>query len=592
MKQETVLTGIPISPGFAIGKAYSYSGYTYEIDDSSLDTDSVDAELDRFEEAIVRSERDLRKIITVAREKLGDESADIFDAQLLMLRDPSLYDAVREIVQTDMRRADYVVDHVINGLATRMEASKSEYLKDRASDFHDVRDRIVRHLRRDKLLSAVRHGSIIVAENLTAADIVLFSRRDIIGAAIDFGGATSHVAIMARALRVPSVFGLHGGAARIESGTRIVVDGVKGRLIVNPTQETVDRYKKLRKRYDQLIDERQQFVSLPSETIDGRKVTLRANFEFREELDLIRENGADGIGLFRTEVMHLMQGRMSISEDEQFRTYKHVVETLEDQITTIRVLDLGGDKLLPMAHREHNPFLGWRGIRVLLDKPEILEPHLRAILRASAFGPVRILVPMVSDTSELEEFLQVLDRQKALLRKRGIAFSDSIPVGTMIEVPAAALMAGAISDMVDFVSIGSNDLTQYVLAVDRGNDLVAEKYQELHPAVLKLIKLTIDEAHNAGISASLCGEMGAESRNLPILVGLGIDEISASPTFIPELKRFVRAIDSRDARQLAESVLQAKNTVEVNTVLEEWLTEHPFDLAHLLEADELSAPTD
>ncbi len=589
MKQETILTGIPVSPGFAIGKAYSYAGYSFQVDHKSIASDEVASELKRFEDAISRSERDLTKIIAVTTEKLGESSAEIFEAQKLMLRDPSLYDAVIDTIRDDHLKADFVVNKVLDNLRQRMAASPNEYLRERANDFDDVRDRIVRHLRRDTLLSAVRKGSIVVAENLTAADIVLFSRRDIIGCAIDFGGATSHVSIMARALGLPSVFGMHGGATRIVTGSEIILDGIKGNVIVNPTDETREQYVHLQKRYKQLVDERRALATRPSETLDGRKVSLRANFEFTEELKLLEENGAEGIGLFRTEILHMMQGRLSISEEAQFKTYRQVVEAVDEHFTTIRVLDLGGDKLLPMAHREHNPFLGWRGIRVLLDKPEILEPHLRAILRASAFGSVRILIPMVSDPSEIIAFIEVLDRQKALLRKRGVAFSENIPIGAMIEVPAAAILSEVIADMVDFVSIGSNDLTQYILAVDRGNDLVADRYQELHPAVLRLIKHTVDSAHNAGISVSLCGEMASVSRNIPILVGLELDELSASPNHLPEMKRFIRVIDSGEARELAGRALAAKSADEVHSLLDEWLADHPFDLAHLLEAVEQNA---
>lgn len=586
MKQETILTGIPVSPGFAIGKAYSYSGYSFQVDHKNISDGEIEFELKRFDDAIIRSERDLTKIIGVTTEKLGMESAEIFEAQKLMLRDPSLYDCVKKLIKRDKVKADFIVDQVLSDLRQRMAASSNEYLRERANDFDDVRDRIVRHLRRETLLSAVKKGSIVVAENLTAADIVLFSRRDIIGCAIDFGGATSHVSIMARALGVPSVFGMHGAASHIVTGTEIIVDGIKGNVIVNPTEETRLRYEKRKRRYDQLVDQRRELASQPSETLDGRRVVLRANFEFTEELKLLEENGAEGIGLFRTEILHMMQGRLAVSEESQFNTYRDVVEAVDKDITTIRVLDLGGDKLLPMAHREHNPFLGWRGIRVLLDKPEILEPHLRAILRASAFGSIRILIPMVSDVSEITDFYEVLERQKALLRKRGAAFSENIPVGAMIEVPSAALMAKEISDIVDFVSIGSNDLTQYILAVDRGNDLVAERYQELHPAVLKLIKYTVDCAHEAGISVSLCGEMASVSRNIPILVGLQIDELSASPNYLPEMKRFIRVIDSTEAEDLATAALKATSTSEVNAILDEWLTDHPFDLAHLLESTE------
>ncbi|MGA1495591.1 MAG: phosphoenolpyruvate-utilizing N-terminal domain-containing protein, partial [Rhodothermales bacterium] len=357
---SSLCTGIGVSPGIAIGPAYLYARIPFEVQQRAIDPDLVGAETARFEQAIRRAERDLHKIIAVTREKLGEGSASIFEAQLLMLRDEAMYPEVISCIEQKGINAGFAVQSVMSKHRQIMEASDSEYLRERSNDLLDIQDRIIRHLRRGRILSAVDEDSIVIAENLTAADIILFSRRGILGCATDFGGPTSHVSIMARALGVPAVVSTHGATAQVATGDLVILDGIRGELLVNPDEATLERYRVKQKRYKRLLQEDKQLVGLPAETLDGHPVLLQANLELKEEIPLMAENGAQGVGLFRTEMLLLMEGRAIVTEEEQTVEYTRVVEAVAPHTTTFRILDLGGDKLLPMGHREHNPFLGWR----------------------------------------------------------------------------------------------------------------------------------------------------------------------------------------------------------------------------------------
>ena len=354
---------------------------------------------------------------------------------------------------------------------------------------------------------------------------------------------------------------------------------------MNPSPETLEKYRARKLRYERLVEEERKLVSLPTETLDGHKVGLEANLELREEIPQLAEFGAEGVGLFRTEILLLMEGRIAVSEDEQFAVYKMVVESAPGH-TTFRVLDLGGDKFLPMAHRERNPFLGWRGIRVMLDKPEILVPQLRAMLRASALGSTRILLPMVTDLEEIRAFRAILDETKADLRAEGREFDSDVPIGTMVEVPSVALLAGSFAQEVDFFSIGTNDLTQYVLAVDRGNDLVAGLYRDLHPAVLKLIHATVAAARTEGIPVGLCGELATNLRALPVLVGLGVDSVSASPVYLPSIKRLIRAMTLENVESLATRALMCTDATQIAELLDTWLDEYAVGMSVFARRDD------
>lgn len=592
LRSEIRVEGIAVAPGVAIGPAYLYAAGAYQAEPEELSPDDVAAELDRFERAIARSERELHKITVIAHQKLGQSSSGIFDAQALILRDSQFYDAVVSRIKENASGAGWAVQSVLAEHRRRLEGSTNASLRERAADFLDVQNRVLRNLQQGQAVSRIDPDRIVVAENLTAADVLLFSRRGVLGVVLDFGGPTSHVSIMARALGVPAVVSLHGLAEHVRGDDIVIVDGFSGAVTVNPTSETLHAAREKADRFARLGDDREAVALAAAETKDGHRVALRANVEFREEFPLLHEFGAEGVGLFRTEMLFLTQGR-ALDEEQQYEVYRDAVVASAPHPVTFRLLDLGGDKVLPMARRENNPMLGWRGIRILLDKPDLLRPQLRAVLRAAAdapsAAPAQILLPMVSGLGEVLAFKRTLAEMVAELAEAGVPHRADVAVGIMVEVPSTALMAATYARHVDFFSVGSNDLTQFTLAVDRGNDLVADLYRELHPAVLGLIAQTVDAAKAAGIPVSLCGEIAADPRVTPLLVGLGISVLSASPAYLTLVKRVLRAFTLDEAQDLAARALRQPDADSVARLLDYFLACHNSDLAALLGLD---APAD
>lgn len=583
---EIVVDGVGVSPGVAVGPVYLYAGGAYQAEKDHLAPEEVEAEIERFERAIARSERELGKIRIVAHQKLGDSSAGIFDAQALILRDSQFYDRVVSLIRERHMGAGWATQEVMEEHRQRLGASDNRLLRDRAGDFLDVQTRVLRNLQQGRAHSRIDKNRVVVAQNLTAADILLFSRRGVLGVVLDYGGPTSHVSIMARALGVPTSVSLHGLAAQVKPGDEVIVDGFSGRVVVNPTDETREKYQAKQERFKRLEATRAAVVAEPSETADGHRVALRANVEFPQEFPLLHEFGAEGVGLFRTEMLFLTQGR-ALDEEQQYQVYRDVVTASAPHPVTFRLLDLGGDKVLPMARREANPFLGWRGIRILLDKPELMRPQVRAILRAAAASgddaePARMLLPMITSVDEVRMARAIIRDVSDELEASGVEYRRDVKVGIMVEVPAVALMADRFARIADFFSIGTNDLTQFSLAVDRGNDLVAGRYRELHPAVLQLVSSTIEAAHSRGIPVSICGEMAADPRITPLLVGLGADVLSASPAYLSLVKRVLRDLTMPEARDLAHRALRQPDSDAVSRLLDHWLVCHNEDLAALL----------
>ena len=574
---ERTYPGMGVSRGIAIGTVYLYTRDELMVDQRTLEEGEIEDEIVRFKEAVARSLKELNKIKSVALEKLGAESAGIFEAQSLMLVDASFLNAVEQRIRNKRANASHAIKAFITISRSRMEESSSDYFRERANDLLDVQDRLIRNLQRRKLLSAIEPNSIVVSENLTAADIILFSRRNILGCAMDLGGPTSHVSLMARGLGVPAIINMKHVTNHVESGDFVILDGFSGKLIVDPTERTLAAYKRLQERYQQLLEDEFSLVPLPSETTEGEAIQLRANLEFVEELDLVKKYGAEGVGLFRTEFLFLMHGLSDYNEEAQYKTYCEIVQAITPGVTTFRLLDMGGDKMLPMAHREHNPFLGWRGVRILLDKPELLRPQLRALYRAALMGPLRILVPMVSNLEEIFRLKCIINEVLSELKSEGISHNDDVPLGIMVEVPSVALMADRYAAEVDFFSIGTNDLTQYLLAVDRGNNMVADLYHELDPAILFAIKHTVEAADRHNIPVSVCGELASNPLATAILIGLGIRELSASPTFLPEIKRVIRSMRRLEAEQLAERVITIFDASIRKKTLLDWLRDHAPD---------------
>ncbi|HRK72945.1 MAG TPA: phosphoenolpyruvate--protein phosphotransferase, partial [Rhodothermales bacterium] len=524
----------------------------------------------------------LKKVASVAEEKIGSESAHIFEAQVQILEDPVFINAVNAFILNEACNAEYAVQVTLEHHISQMEASGNAYLRERAQEFQDVKDRVLRSLQQKRLISKIQQHRVVVAQNLSAADLVLFSKRQVLGCVMDIGGTTSHASIMARALGVPALISVGWQAERvIEEDDWVIVDGFSGILVINPSSETMREYRVKQAQYSKLLEQQSELKDLPAETLDGHRVHLRANIEFSAELPQLVEYRAEGIGLLRTEMTYLAQGR-ALTEEEQLTFYKEVLEATAPFVATFRLIDLGGDKVLPLGKHEPNPFLGWRGVRILLDRQSLLRSQIRAILRASVYGPTRLMIPMVTNIGEVRAIKRMIARTKIELAVEGKAFDSKMQVGIMVEVPSVALMADLFAEEVDFFSIGTNDLTQYVLAVDRGNDLVANRFDEMHPAVLQLIAHTIQAAHRKGIFVGMCGEFAANPLATPFLLGMGLDAFSVSPVFIPQIKRIIRSLTYQEAKEITERVLIQQDARSVRKVVSEWFGQNQDILASLM----------
>lgn len=574
---EIVLTGVPAAPGIAIGRAYVYSKHIPKVQQRSIARDDVPSELDRLRAAVARSEKELRKILSFTEQKIGRQNALIFEAQIMILRDSVLMEAIERRITEELKNAEFIVFDEVGKYRRMMLASSDEYVQERAHDVDDVMNRIIRNIQDQKLFSRLEGESIIVSEHLTPADTVIFSRNQVLGYATDVGGLTSHAALLSRSLKIPAVLGLRTATKFIRTGDMLAIDGFAGTAIVHPTQETIERLQRKDQRLKEFDRKLEGIASLPAETLDHKRVELSANLEFEDEIEFALRQGSQGIGLYRTEGQ--LMGRSTFpTEDEQAAEYTRVAEAIFPHPVMFRTFDIGGDKFWPDPIKEENPFLGWRGIRVSLDRPEMFLDQLRAILRASSKKNVRVFFPMVSKVSEVRRAKEYVQRAMEDLKLRGTPFDPKIPIGVMIEVPAAAITADEIAREVDFLSIGTNDLIQYMLAIDRGNNLVASIYQELNPAIIRTIKGIIDAGHRHGKWVGMCGEMAGNPVATMLLVGLGLDEFSVAPAILPEIKKIIRSIKFKEARRVAERVLSLPTEKEIKQYLGSVLKEKLPDL--------------
>lgn len=573
--EEQVIQGIGVAPGIVIGRVHRYEPATPEVQRRSISPEEVDAELQLFSDAVDRAERELETVQAVAHETLGADGQAIFEAQALMLRDEELLRSVKDRIRNEHQSAGAAVQGVLRNHRRRLESSDDDYLRERVEELEELETRLLQGLQRGKVVATIQPGSIIVAESLTAADVIRFNRHGMLGCVTTHGGATSHVSIIARALGVPAIVGAEGAMELVSDHDPVILDSYRGRFIAYPSADTLELHRQRRARHQTLLKEQAQVASLPAETTDGWEVTLRANVEFEEEFGVLDQYGAEGIGLMRTEMMFLAGPNGSLSEEQQTQTYREAAQAAGQEGVTVRLLDLGGDKLFPFAPREDNPFLGWRGIRVLLDRPdELLRPQLRALLRANAHGSLRVLLPMVTHLDEVHRIRSCLEEETDRLEEEGIEHDPDLPLGVMVEVPAVAIQAEAFAEVADFLSIGTNDLTQYVLAIDRSNDRVAARYDSLHPSVLRLIRRTADVGRRSNLPVTLCGEIASDLQAVPILLGLGIDTLSASPTFLPAVKRVIRQVSRANAQALADEALGAPDIETVRCRAREWIDEH------------------
>ncbi|HTP78893.1 MAG TPA: phosphoenolpyruvate--protein phosphotransferase [Bacteroidota bacterium] len=564
--EEIVLRGIPASPGIAIGAVFIARKHQPHVFERILEAADVEKEIDRLRSAVARSMKEMKKILDFAEHKLGEKQAKIFEAQLMILEDAVLFEAVYKRIRKELKNSEYVVQDEIEKYHRVMLASKDEYARERAGDLEDVRNRILRNLDEQKLVSKFEGPHIVVSHILGAADTMILSRNEVLAYATEAGGATSHMALLARALKIPAVVGIPTVASAAQEEGRIVVDGFNGVIVVNPSPQAVRRYEEKKEEYSEFERRLSSLRDLPAETLDGHRVRLTANIELEQELEFLRVQGADGIGLYRSETL-LIGREVFPSEEEQFRVYHTLAEGVYPKSIVIRTFDVGGDKMMMHSVTEKNPFLGWRGIRVMLDKPRIFLDQLRAILRASMRKNVSIMFPMISNIKEVRLAKQLLQEAKDQLRAKKIPFHDELPIGAMIEVPAAAVIADHLARELQFLSIGTNDLIQYLLAVDRTNDIVSEHYQEFHPAVLRFLRRIIERGKLGKAHVGMCGAMAGDPQATMLLLGLGLEEFSVVPAALPEIKKIIRSVHFTEATHLAEKVLKMETEDQIQTYL-------------------------
>ncbi len=566
--EEIVLRGVPASPGIAIGKAVVLKKDGIVVEERSVDDPSL--ELDRLQKSLERSTYELEKVYNTAFEKIGSDKAKIFEAQLLMISDPIFVDAIKQRIVAERKNAEFVVADEFSRQIEQLRKSDSEIFKLRAFEIEDVRNRIIRNLADAKLKSRFEGTPIVVTSELTPADAVLLSRNAVLGYASDFGGARSHASILSRSLEIPAVVGLKEATKHAHDGMDLILDGYRGVVVMNPTGSTVKKYSERKSWCERLDAELLAEANEPALTTDGRRIFVEANIELLEELPLLKPHGADGVGLFRTETL-IINSEAIPDEETQFEIFKKAAEDAYPNPVVYRTFDIGGDKMFVQDHAEANPFLGWRGIRMMLDRPELLKDQFRAILRASAYGKCKIMYPMVATVDEVTRANEIFDEAKRSLDSQKVNYDKKIEVGVMIEIPSAALLSKEIARHVSFLSIGTNDLTQYLLAVDRTNELVANVYEEFHPAVLRTIKYIIDAGHDAGVKVAMCGEMAGNPLATVMLLGMGLDEFSAVSSVLPILKKIIRDTNYKSARKFARQLLKIDSPAEIKKALNEYL---------------------
>ncbi|NQT46904.1 MAG: phosphoenolpyruvate--protein phosphotransferase [Candidatus Omnitrophica bacterium] len=571
------LRGIPAAPGITIGKVHLLDSEELVVKKKRIPQSQLKKEAVRFEDALNKTRREIVEIKDKISVEMGREHGEIFSAHLLVLEDKVLIEEVKARLKKEKVVVEYIFLDVLKKYINAFSKIDDEYLKDRISDINDVGKRILRNLigATHKILSDVGGEKVVVvAYDLSPSDTASMYKKDVIGIATDIGGRTSHTAIMAKSLEIPAVVGLETITKRANNGDMIVVDGNHGVIIINPTKQTLLKYKSDQKRFRRFDEGLVYLKDLPCQTLDGRRVELVANIELPEEVPSVLFHGAEGIGLYRTEFFY-MNRRDLPTEEEHFQGYKKVAQDMAPRHTIVRTLDLGGDKFLSELEvpREMNPFLGWRAIRFCLARPDIFKTQLKAILRASAFGKLKIMYPMISGLNELRQANVILEEVKKELRASKISFDEDIAVGAMIEVPSAALTSDILAKEVDFFSIGTNDLIQYSLAVDRVNEKIAYLYEPAHPAVLRLVKTIIDNGHKEGIWVGMCGEMAGDPNLTLILLGLGLDEFSTPSIMLPEIKHIVRSVKMADAKLIAQEALMLPTGREVEAYARKKLLE-------------------
>lgn len=565
--RERIFRGIPASEGVCQAKIIVLRKPDAKIPERSLSKEDIPAEIQRFEAALTQTRTDIREVQAKVSEAMGAQDAGIFEAHLMVLEDRTLIDGTVSIVEQDKINVEQAFQQVIDKYTASLAAIDDAYLRERVSDMRDISSRVLDNLlgrKGGELLDAINEPCIVVCHEMPPSMTVALDEKEVLGIATDIGGKTSHMAIMARSMGIPAVSGLGDISQQIHSGDFALLDGYNGVVAVDPSQQTQFEYGLLIRRKQDLAEQLRELRDKPAKTLDGTRITLSANIEHPSDVEMVREYGAEGVGLFRTEYLFIHRDTLP-TEEEQYEAYAAVARGLKPNPVLIRTLDLGGDKFLTQLKvpEEMNPFLGWRAIRFCLEEKEIFSAQLRAILRASAHGDIRMMYPMISGVGEMDEANALVEECKAQLTEEGVEFNQDMEIGAMIEIPSAVMVADDLAKRAKFFSIGTNDLIQYSLAVDRMNERIAHLYQPTHPAILNLIRLTVEAAERNGIWAGVCGEMAHDPALVPLLLGLGIKELSVATPSIPNIKYLIRNLDLNEAKELAAEALKLESSAEI-----------------------------
>ncbi|MGC9552806.1 phosphoenolpyruvate-protein phosphotransferase PtsI [Vibrio metoecus] len=569
-----MISGILASPGIAIGKALLLQEDEIVLNTNTISDDQVEAEVERFYTARNKSSAQLEVIKQKALETFGEEKEAIFEGHIMLLEDEELEEEILALIKKDKMSADNAIHTVIEEQATALESLDDEYLKERATDIRDIGTRFVKTALGMHIvsLSEIDQEVVLVAYDLTPSETAQINLNYVLGFACDIGGRTSHTSIMARSLELPAIVGTNDITKQVKNGDMLILDAMNNKIIVNPTEAQIEEAKAVKAAFLAEKEELAKLKDLPAETLDGHRVEVCGNIGTVKDCDGIIRNGGEGVGLYRTEFLFMDRDALP-TEEEQYQAYKEVAEAMSGHAVIIRTMDIGGDKDLPYMDlpKEMNPFLGWRAVRISLDRREILRDQLRGILRASAHGKLRVMFPMIISVEEIRELKKAIEEYKAELRAEGHAFDENIEIGVMVETPAAAAIAHHLAKEVSFFSIGTNDLTQYTLAVDRGNEMISHLYNPLSPAVLTVIKQVIDASHAEGKWTGMCGELAGDERATLLLLGMGLDEFSMSGISIPKVKKVIRNTNYAEIKAMAEEALSLPTAAEIEACVEKFI---------------------
>ncbi|AHN71918.1 phosphoenolpyruvate-protein phosphotransferase PtsI [Aggregatibacter actinomycetemcomitans] len=571
-----MISGIPASPGIVFGKALVLKEEKIVLDTQKIKDSQIEDEVARFYAGRDAAVEQLNSIKDGAYQSLGEEKAAIFEGHLMILEDEELEEEIIDYLRSNHVNAAVAANVIIDQQVAMLSEIDDEYLKERAGDIRDIGNRLIKNILGMHIvdLGEINEEAILVAYDLTPSETAQLNLDKVLGFVTDIGGRTSHTSIMARSLELPAIVGTNNVTHKVNTGDYLILDALNNVVYVNPSQEDIQRLKALQAKLVEEKAELAKLKDLPALTLDGHRVDVVANIGTIRDVEGAERNGAEGVGLYRTEFLFMDRDQLP-TEEEQFIAYKEVVEAMNGNLVVLRTMDIGGDKELPYLNlpKEMNPFLGWRAIRIALDRREILHAQLRAVLRASAYGKLAVMFPMIISVEEIRELKSVVEKLKVELRNEGKAFDEDIQIGVMVETPAAAVNAGFLAKEVDFFSIGTNDLAQYTLAVDRGNELISHLYNPMSPSVLNLIKQVIDASHAEGKWTGMCGELAGDERATILLLGMGLDEFSMSAISVPRIKKLIRNVNFQDAKALAEKALQQPTAAEIESLVSDFLYE-------------------